>query len=44
MARALMVPAIVGLNNITEKVNSGDVILIDGAKGMVFINPTKKSG
>ena len=38
-----MVPAIVGLNNITEKVNSGDVILIDGAKGMVFINPTKKT-
>lgn len=43
MARALMVPAIVGLNNITEKVSSGDIILIDGAKGMVFINPTKKT-
>ena len=42
MARALMVPAIVGLKNITEKINNNDVILIDGAKGMVFINPTKK--
>ena len=42
MARALMVPAIVGLGNITDKVNNDDTILIDGAKGVVFINPTSK--
>ena len=42
MARALMVPAIVGLSNITEKVNNDDIILIDGSKGIVFINPTTK--
>ena len=43
MARALMVPAIVGLGNITEKVNNDDTILIDGAKGIVFLNPSSKT-
>ena len=38
-----MVPAIVGLGNITEKVNNDDTILIDGAKGIVFLNPSSKT-
>ncbi len=40
MAKALEVPAVVGLHNITAVVMSGDTVLIDGAKGLVFINPT----
>lgn len=40
MAKALEVPAVVGLHNITAVVNTGDTVLIDGAKGLVFINPT----
>lgn len=40
MAKALEVPAVVGLHNITAVVNSGDILLIDGAKGVVFVNPT----
>jgi len=40
MAKALEVPAVVGLHNITAVVTSGDTILIDGAKGLVYINPT----
>ena len=40
MAKALEVPAVVGLHNITAVVASGDTILIDGAKGLVYINPT----
>jgi len=41
MAKALRVPAVVGLHNITAVVDTGDVILIDGAKGLVFVNPSK---
>lgn len=40
MAKALEVPAVVGLHNITTAVSVGDTLLIDGAKGLVFINPT----
>ncbi len=40
MAKALEVPAVVGLHNVTAVVNSGDEILLDGARGFVFINPT----
>jgi phosphotransferase system enzyme I (PtsI) len=40
MAKALEVPAVVGLHNITAVVATGDTILIDGAKGLVYINPT----
>ena len=41
MARALNVPAVVGLRNITAAVQSDDLLLVDGAKGIVYINPTE---
>lgn len=40
MAKALEVPAVVGLHNITAVASSGDQVLIDGGKGLVFVNPT----
>lgn len=39
MARSLGIPAVVGLLNITEDVQDGDVIIVDGGKGQVLINP-----
>ncbi len=39
MARALEIPAIVGLHDVTRTVRSGDEILIDGNKGVLIINP-----
>jgi phosphotransferase system enzyme I (PtsI) len=39
MARSLEIPAVVGLVDITEKVQDGDLIVIDGNKGIVSINP-----
>ncbi len=42
MAKALEVPAVVGLHNISAVVSSGDLILIDGAKGLVFTNPSEE--
>jgi phosphotransferase system enzyme I (PtsI) len=40
MAKALEVPAVVGLHNVTAVVSSGDIILIDGGRGIVYVNPT----
>lgn len=41
MAKALAVPAVVGLHNITTAVAAGDTMLIDGGKGFVYVNPTE---
>lgn len=39
MARAMNLTAIVGFQDITSKVKTGDVIIVDGISGEVFINP-----
>jgi phosphotransferase system enzyme I (PtsI) len=39
VARALGIPAVVGLGNLTAEVASGDTIIIDGNRGVVIINP-----
>lgn len=39
MARALEVPAVVGLRNITSQLASGDTVLVDGTKGVVILRP-----
>jgi phosphoenolpyruvate-protein phosphotransferase (PTS system enzyme I) len=41
MARSIEVPAVVGLHNITEKINTGDVVIIDGYDGIVIIHPSQ---
>ncbi|HEY5621411.1 MAG TPA: phosphoenolpyruvate--protein phosphotransferase, partial [Pontiella sp.] len=40
MAKALEVPAVVGLHNVTAVISSGDEVLLDGARGHVYIHPT----
>lgn len=40
MARSLEIPAVVGTKNATEEINNGDLIIVDGLKGEVHINPT----
>jgi phosphotransferase system enzyme I (PtsI) len=39
VARAMGIPAIVGLGNITGVVSGGDTVIIDGTRGVVIINP-----
>lgn len=39
MARTMEIPAIVGMNNITDIVKNGDVVLVNGVEGYVIINP-----
>jgi phosphoenolpyruvate-protein phosphotransferase (PTS system enzyme I) len=39
VARAMGIPAVVGLGNITSEVSGGDVVIIDGNRGVVIVNP-----
>ncbi|WP_338891280.1 phosphoenolpyruvate-protein phosphotransferase PtsI [Aeromonas rivipollensis] len=40
MARSLELPAIVGTNDITARVNNGDMLILDGINNQIIINPT----
>lgn len=40
MARALCIPAIVGLHDVSVRVSAGDDVLIDGNKGLLVIHPS----
>lgn len=39
IAQSLEIPAVVGLERITQEVNSGDLIIVDGNDGQVVLNP-----
>ncbi len=39
MAKSLEIPAVVGLRQATEKINDGDMLIVDGLVGLVIINP-----
>ena len=43
VARALKIPAVVGVRDLTTKVASGDRILVDGYEGVVIVNPTDQT-
>ena len=42
LARALEIPAVVGLHNFSAEVRSGDEVLIDGARGIVVLRPSRQ--
>lgn len=41
VARSLDIPAVVGLEDLTEWVNDGDTVIVDGILGEVIVNPSK---
>src|SRR5213075_2892626 len=43
MARSLNIPAVVGLHDITEKLETGQVVLIDGTNGWLIVDPTPET-
>lgn len=43
MARSLDIPAVVGLQSVSEELNSGDYALLDGYNGTITVNPTDKT-
>jgi phosphoenolpyruvate-protein phosphotransferase (PTS system enzyme I) len=40
MARSMEIPAVVGTKTATEDIQNGDLVIVDGLKGEVHINPT----
>ena len=40
MARTLEIAAVLGTNDITERVKDGDIVAVNGITGEVIINPT----
>ena len=44
LARALGIPAIVGTGTeVTDQLHDGDIVLVDGTKGAVTLNPTEEA-
>ncbi len=43
MARSLEIPAVVGMGNVTAKVQTGDPIILDGNSGTVILNPDNET-
>jgi phosphotransferase system enzyme I (PtsI) len=43
MARSLRIPAVVGLKNASEKLESGQFALLDGFNGVIIIHPTDQT-
>jgi len=42
MAKSLEIPAVVGLESITDLVKNGDQVILDGIHGVIIINPNKR--
>ena len=43
VARALGIPAVVGLNNVTAEATAGDMVIVDGNRGTVIIDPDEQT-
>lgn len=39
LARSLEIPTVVGVENLAEAVQEGDLLIVDGNAGLVFVNP-----
>ncbi len=42
VARALEIPALVGVRDIISNVKTGDLVILDGERGFAIVNPTPK--
>ncbi|MDQ2824547.1 MAG: phosphoenolpyruvate--protein phosphotransferase [Verrucomicrobiota bacterium] len=43
MTRSLEIPAVVGLHDITERLETGQQVLLDGSEGLVILDPTEET-
>jgi phosphoenolpyruvate-protein phosphotransferase (PTS system enzyme I) len=42
LARSLKIPAVTGLKTITSSVETGDMVIIDGQRGLMILNPCEE--
>ena len=43
IARALGIPAVVGLGTVTSAVSGGDTVILDGSRGIVIVDPDEET-
>jgi phosphoenolpyruvate-protein phosphotransferase (PTS system enzyme I) len=43
VARSMKVPAVVGVRDLTTRIQPGDWVLVDGYEGLVILNPTQQT-
>lgn len=43
LARAMEIPAVLSIYNATENINDGDIVIVDGVKGKIAVNPKEDS-
>ncbi len=43
MAKSLEIPAVVGLEVVTKRVETDDMIIVDGTHGIIIVNPSPKT-
>jgi phosphotransferase system enzyme I (PtsI) len=43
LARALQIPAVLGAERATTSISSGDQVIVDGNRGLVVVNPDRKT-
>lgn len=43
LAQSLQIPAVVGLSDVTHRVKTGDMVILDGEHGVVIIQPTAEA-
>jgi len=43
MAKSLEIPAVVGLEEATLKIKTGDILIVDGSMGVVIVNPDQET-
>jgi phosphotransferase system enzyme I (PtsI) len=43
IARALGIPAVVGLGSVTGELSGGDTVIVDGTHGVVIVDPTEEN-
>ncbi len=39
LARALKIPAVLGVKTASQDISAGDMVIVDGSRGKVFVNP-----
>lgn len=43
MAKALEIPAVVGLQDVTAKIKTGDILIVDGNAGIIIVEPDEET-
>ena len=43
IARALKIPAVLGVKTASQDINNGDTVIVDGDKGKIYVNPDQRT-